>query len=231
MFSFGRILKGCSGCKLLWSDPNKIAGAYDAVDKDENEDKDDLDSDIVFSQPGGRRTSWSLDIESPIVKNQSPIVKNASKSSSLERRQSFTGQNSPIVKTRTPPRDAFTIADSATVKNRTPPRNAFMGNNSPIVKSKTPPKNTFRMSASNDQISELAVSKSKSPPRKQFKASVSNDDISNIDKAYNMESSSSPNLSSNNAVSEYGPIVHASKTSKKNKKASSELALQVVSVV
>jgi hypothetical protein len=33
------------------------------------------------------------------------------------------------------------------------------------------------------------------------------------------------------AASEYGPTVHATKTSKKNKKASSELALQVVSVV
>jgi len=237
MFSFGRILKGCSGCQLLWSDPNKQAGAYDAVDKDDKEEKDDPDleplspSDIVFSQPGGRRTSWSLDMESPIVKNQSPIVKNASKSASLERKQSFTGQNSPIVKTRTPPRDAFTISNSSIVKNRTPPRNTFMGDNSPIVKSKTPPRNAFRMSASNDQISELAVSKSKSPQRKQFKASVSNNDISDIDKAYNMESSSSPNLSSNNAASEYRPTVHSSKTSKKNKKANSELALQVVSVV
>lgn len=233
MFSFGRILKGCSGCQLLWSDPNKQAVAYDVVDKDDKDDKEDpdFDSDIVFSQPGGRRASWSLDMESPIVKNQSPIVKNTSKSSSLERKQSFTGQNSPIVKTRTPPRDDFTISNLPIVKNRTPPRNAFMGNNSAIVKSKTPPRNAFRMSASNDQISELAVNKSKSPPRKQFKASVSNDDISDIDKAYNMESSSSPNLSSNNAASEYGPTVHSSKTSKKNKKANSELALQVVSVV
>lgn len=237
MFSFGRILKGCTGCQLLWSDPNKQAVAYDAVDKDDKEEKDDPDleplspSDIVFSQPGGRRTSWSLDMESPIVKNQSPIVKNTSKSSSLERKQSFTGQNSPIVKTRTPPRDAFTISNSPIVKNKTPPRNASMGNNSQIVKSKTPPRNAFRMSASNDQISELAAeSKSKSPPRKQFKASVSNDDISDIDKAYNMESSSSPNLSSS-ATAAYGPTVHSSKTSKKNKKASSELALQVVSVV
>ncbi|XP_052069817.1 uncharacterized protein LOC127708732 [Mytilus californianus] len=212
MFSFGRIFKSCSGgCQLLWSDPNKQAGAYDAVNKDDKEEIDELDlellstSDAVLSQPhGGRRASWSLDMESPIVRNHAPIVKNASKASSLERNQSFSGQNSSsIVKTRTPPRDAFTIS------------------NSPIVKNKTPPKKSTNKTST--------VAKTRTTPRNAFENSTPSVEVSGNDNTEKLVSASTPDLSSKST--EYGPKIHSSKSSKKVKKSNSELALQVVSVV
>lgn len=211
MFSFGRILKSCSGgCQLLWSDPNKQAGAYGAVNKDDKEDIEEPDleplspSDIVFSQPGGgRRASWSLDLEDPIYRN--PIVKNSSKTSSLERNKSFSGNSSaPIVKMRTPPRDAFTISNSPIVKNKTPPRRSTADKSSSIVKSKIPPKSSMKSSTSLNKVSET-------------------------DGEDKLLSASTPNLSSKQG--EYGPTVHSSKSSKKVKKTNSEIALQVVSVV
>lgn len=213
MFSVGRIFKSCSGgCQLLWTDPNKQAGAYDAVNKDDRgEELDELDlgllsaSDAVLSQPhGGRRSSWSLDMESPIVRNHAPIVKNASKTSSLERNQSFSGQStSSIVKTRTPPRDAFTIS------------------NSPIVKNKTPPKKSMDKS--------FTVNKTITPPRNAFEKSTPSVEVSGNDNTDKLVSASTPDLSSKSK--EYGPKIHSSKSSKKVKKSNSELALQVVSVV
>lgn len=195
---------------MLWSDPNKQAGAYGAVNKDDKDDVEEPDleplspSDIVLAQPGsGRRSSWSLDLEDPIFRN--PIVKNSAKTSSLERNKSFSGQGSvPNAKTRTPPRDAFTISNSPIVKNKTPPRRSSADAKSQVVKSKNPPKTSIKSSASLNKVSETDF-----------------DD--------KLISASTPNLSSQQG--QYGPTVHSSKSSKKVKKTKSEIALQVVSVV
>ncbi|KAK3091652.1 hypothetical protein FSP39_021578 [Pinctada imbricata] len=152
MFSIAeRILKSCgSGCQNLWTDPNKQAGAYGVVNKEETEagehapEEEPLSpDDIIMSQP-----IWT---ENPIVKNPLPQF----------------SLSSPIVKVPSQndvgkPRDRMSISATRSADKLTDVRRGSLGSNqkpsifnSPIVKStssqalsmpKRPSSNTFKSS-------------------------------------------------------------------------------------